>query len=165
MSGDLSLSVHTTLGFDDCLDFLKQSLFRAEFQIIAAVPFHRAFQRHFGVRSDEYVALIVWVPFQALRAVLGDRDAGLFNPFSIVVANGGQFTTVAVPNHEFLRSSSSSVAIQVLARDLSKRLRQVFAELAAQEKLVKSLEPNEDRKGLNILESAPLSPAEHRSIR
>lgn len=160
MSNDLSFSVKTTLSFDDCLDFVKQSLFRAEFQIIAEVPFHRAFQRHFGLRSNPYVALIVWVPFQAFRALLSDGDAGLLNPFPIVVADGGKATTVAAPNHEFLRSNSASVAIQLLARDLNRRMRQVFAELAAQEQLLKNQKLNKDQKGHSAVGAPELSSAE-----
>lgn len=160
MSNDLSLSIRTTLGFKDCLDFLKQSLFRTEFQIIAEIPFHRTFQRHFGLSSDAYVVLIVWVPFQAFRALLSDRDAGVFNPFPIVVADGGKVTTVVAPNHEFLRSNASSVAIQLLGRDLNRRMRQVFAELAAQEKLLKNQKLNEDRKGQGTLRAPELSSAE-----
>ena len=165
MSGDLSLSVHTKLGFNDCLDFLKQSLLREEFQLIAEVPFHRAFERYFGLRRDAYVALIVWVPFQALRALLGDRNAGLFNPFSIVVADGRQFTTVVAPNHEFLRSNSSSVSVQVLTRDLNKRMRQVFAELAAQEKLGKDVDRNENSKPVKVLECPIPSSTERHLVR
>lgn len=162
MDSELFLSVHTAMAFGDCLDFLKQSLFRADFQIIAEVPFHRTFQRHFGLRTDAYDVLLIWVPFQALRALVGDRSAGLFNPFPIVVADDGEFTTVSAPNHDFLRLNSSSLAIQVLARDLNRRMRRVFAELAAQDKLVKNVDHNEYTKAPEVHGSAGLPQGERR---
>jgi hypothetical protein len=53
--------------------------------ILIPGPFHRPFQKHFGLRTDTYIRLLVWVPFQALRALVGDRNAGLFNRFPIAV--------------------------------------------------------------------------------
>lgn len=146
MTSDLTVSLRTTVPFGDCLEFLKQALFRAGFHIIAEVPFHRAFEKHLGVRMANYVALIVWNPFQAYRAVLGDHEAGLFNPFSLVVADEGRFTAVLSANPDFLGKHSTSLAVRVLSCDLDKRMRQVFAELEALDRLETNLSGKEARK-------------------
>ena len=143
---NFSLSIHTTIGFKDCLAFLKQSLFREGFQIIAEVPFHRAFEKYLGLRENDYVVLIVWNPFQAYRALLADRDAGLLVPFHLVVADEGKLTRVTAPNHDSIGSRAGSIVIEVLARDLNKQVWQIFAELAAEEKLEVNLRVQEAKK-------------------
>lgn len=134
MNDSLSVSVRTRLNFAEALECVKQALRRAEFQIVTEVPFHRAFRRQFGLECEGYVALIVWLPFEAFRALMSDRDAGLIHPFAFIVAESGQGSTVSALNHESVQANSSSVAMQVLARELSKRTRQVFTELSAQER-------------------------------
>jgi uncharacterized protein (DUF302 family) len=146
MTSDLTVSLRTTVPFRDCLEFLKQALFRAGFHIIAEVPFHRAFEKHLGVRMANYAALIVWNPFQAYRAVLSDHEAGLFNPFSLVVADEDRFTAVLSTNHDYLGKHATSVAMRVLSRDLDKRMRQIFAELEALDRLETNLSAQEVRK-------------------
>jgi hypothetical protein len=80
-----------------------------------------------------------------------------------VVADEGEFTMVAAPNHNLLRSNSSSLAIHVLGRDLNKRVREVFAELAAKEKLVQKPERNVNLETERIPELAERSNEQRRS--
>lgn len=146
MASNLTVSLRTSLGFKECLEHLKQALCRAGFQLIAQVPFHLAFQKYLGLQTSRYVALIVWNPFQAYRAVLGDREAGLFNPFSVVVADEGRFTVISSGNYAALELHSTSLAVGILLRDLEQKVRQVFAELEALDQLQIVHNPQEVRK-------------------
>ncbi|MFQ5740809.1 MAG: DUF302 domain-containing protein [Acidobacteriota bacterium] len=131
---DFSLSMQTTQPFDQCLAFLRQSLRQAGFRILAEVPFHREFERHVGLGCQNYTVLIVWSPFLAYQALLSDRDAGIFMPFHFIVAENGKSTLVAATNHALFGRASGKIGVQVLARDLTRKIRQIFSELAAREK-------------------------------
>lgn len=139
MTSDLTVSLRTTVSFGECLEFLKQALFRAGFQVIAQVPFHLAFKKHLGVQLANYTALMVWHPFQAYRGVLGDPEAGLFNPFCFVVADEGEFTAVLSPDHSSIATHSTPLTVRLMLCDLHKSVGQVFAELEALDRLETNL--------------------------
>lgn len=71
-----SLSMPTTLPFEECLNLVRQAVQREGFQVIAEIPFHREFDRQIGLPWKKYTVLILWSPFLAYQAILSDRDAG-----------------------------------------------------------------------------------------
>lgn len=146
MTRDCSLSMQTTLTFDQCLAFLRQSLREESFRIVAEVSFHREFERHVGLRCQNYTVLVVWSPLLAYQALLSDRDAGIFMPFHFVVAENEKSTLIAATNHALFGRVTGKIGVQVLARDLTRKIRQIFSKLSAREKPATHLAVQEERK-------------------
>lgn len=142
MTRDISLSMLTALPFEQCLSFLRLALRREGFQVIAEVPFHREFERHVGLRWRNYTVLVVWSPFLAYQAVLSDRDAGMFMPFHFVVAENGESTLVAATNHALFGRTVGTIGVQVLARDITRKIRSIFSDLSARDPLAAQLSRN-----------------------
>lgn len=130
---DFSFSLRTTLGFQVCLDLLRQNLQRENFRVVSEVQFHREFEKSVGLPWGKYTVLVVWSPFHAYEALLSDRDGGLFMPFNVVVAEDAGYTSIAVTNHGRNGFSHGPIGIQVLVRELNRKMRQIFLELASHE--------------------------------
>lgn len=133
MTRDFSFSVRTTLGFQESLDLLRRKLQRESFRVVSEVHFHREFEKRIGLQWGKYTVLIVWSPFLAYQALLSDRDGGLFVPFNLVVAEDTGATLITTANHCWSGLSGSPIGIQVLVRELSRKMRQIFLELAIHE--------------------------------
>lgn len=134
MTRDFSLSLQTAIPFEECLSSLKGLLSQEGFQTVAVIPFHREFESKLGLPWHRYAVLVVWSPFLAYQAVLSDWDAGILMPFHFVVAEDGQHTSVAVTNLALFGQLSTKIGIQVLVRDLTSKIRHIFAELSEREK-------------------------------
>lgn len=134
LTRDFSLSMLTSLPFGQCLNFLRESLRQEGFRIVAEIPFHDEFERHMGLSWQNYTVLIVWNPFWAYQAVLSDRDAGIFMPFHFVVAENRESTLIAATNHALFGRIIGTLGVQVLARDLTRKIREIFSDLAALQK-------------------------------
>lgn len=134
LRSDFSLSTRTTLTFDKSLDFLRRTLPQRGFRIITEVPFHREFEQHVGLRWPNYSVLLVWSPFVAYQALIGDHDAGLYMPFHIIVADSGESTAIAATNPLLFGRMVGTLGSQVLARLLARQIREIFAGLATGEK-------------------------------
>ncbi len=132
MTRDFSHSAITTLSFEDTLDFVRQSLQREGFRIVAEIEFHRELQRHVGLQWKYYTVLVVWSPFLAYQGLLGDRDTGIFMPFNFVVADNGESTLVAATNHLLFGRLAGTIGVQVLARDLSRKICRIMSDIAEQ---------------------------------
>lgn len=132
---EYSLSIQIPVKFESCLSFLRQTLRRKGFQVLAEVPFRREFERHVGLDWQNYTVLVVWSPFLAYQALLSERDAGIFIPFHFVVAENGKTTLVAATNHGLFGQVTGRIGLQVLARHLTGKIREIFSELSAWEKL------------------------------
>ena len=146
MTRDFSLSILTSLAFGQCLNLLRESLRHNSFRILAEIPFHREFERHVGLRWQNYTVLVVWNPFLAYRALLSDRDAGIFMPFNFLVSENGKSTLIAATNHSLFGQITGKIGVQVLARDLGRKIRQIFSEVSAHEKLATDMAVLEQRK-------------------
>ena len=133
MTRDFSFSLRTTLGFQDCLDLLRQKLQREGFRVVSEVQFHREFEKTVGLPWGKYTVLVIWSPFHAYQALLSDRDGGLFMPFNLVVAEDTGYTSIAVTNHALGGLNLRPLGIQVLVRELNCKMRQIFLELASHE--------------------------------
>jgi uncharacterized protein (DUF302 family) len=132
MTQDFSHSAVTTLPFEDTVDFLKQSLQREGFRIVAEIEFHRELKRHVGLRWKNYTVLVVWSPFLAYQGLLSDRNAGTFMPFNFVVADNGESTLVAATNHLLFGRLAGTIGVQILTRDLSRKISGIMSEIAEQ---------------------------------
>ena len=128
---DVSLSIQTNIPFEECLSSLRGILSQEGLQTIAVIPFHREFERQMGIRWPRYAVLVVWSPFLAYQVVLRDWDAGTLMPFHFVVAEDGQQTRVAATNLALFGPLAGRIGIQGLVRDLTRKIRTIFAELAA----------------------------------
>ncbi|HZC24730.1 MAG TPA: DUF302 domain-containing protein, partial [Candidatus Binatia bacterium] len=133
MTRDFSFSLRTTLGFQECLDLLRQKLQREDFRVVSEVQFHREFAKSVGLPWGKYTVLVVWSPFHAYQALLSDRDGGLFMPFNVVIAEDTGYTSISVTNHASGGFSDGPIGIQVLVRELNHKMRQIFLELASHE--------------------------------
>jgi uncharacterized protein (DUF302 family) len=127
---DFCFSVRTSLGFQEPLELLRQRLQREGFRVVSEVHFHREFAKRVGLESQKYTVLIVWSPFLAYQALLSDRDGGLFVPFNLVVAEDMSSTLITTTNHSWASLTASSIGIQVLVREINRKMRQIFLELA-----------------------------------
>lgn len=146
MTREFSQSILMALPFVETLALLREGLEREDFQIVAEVPFHQAFKRQMGLQYGQYTVLLVWSPFLAYQGLLSDSDAGVFMPFNIAVADYGTTTLIATTNHLLFGRLSGSIGIQVLARDLTRKIRQVFCDLSTREKPTTDLVPSGQRK-------------------
>lgn len=133
MTRDFSFSLRTTLGFQECLDLLRQKLQREKFRIVSEVQFHREFEKNVGLQWQKYTVLVIWSPFHAYQALLSDRDGGLFMPFNVVVAEDRGYTSISVTNHASAGFTDGPIGIQVLVRELNRKMREIFLELASHE--------------------------------
>lgn len=133
MTRDFSFCLRTTLGFQECLDLLRQKLQREGFRLVSEVQFHRELEKTVGLRWQKYTVLVIWSPFHAYQALLSDRDGGLFMPFNVVVAEDMGYTSVSVTNHALAGFSDGPIGIQVLVRELNRKMREIFLELASHE--------------------------------
>jgi len=133
MTRDFSFSLRTTLGFQECLDLLRQKLQHEDFRVVSEVQFHREFEKTVGLQWQKYTVLVIWNPFHAYQALLSDRDGGLFMPFNVVISEDTGYTSIAVTNHASAGLSKGPIGIQVLVRELNRKMRQVFLELASHE--------------------------------
>ena len=133
---DFSFSVRITLGFQECLDLLRQKLQREGFRVVSEVQFHREFERAVGLGWRKYTVLVVWSSFHAYQALISDQDGGLFVPFNLVVAEDEDMgtTLIATTNHGSNGGlAASPIGIQVLVRELNRKMRQIFLDLASHE--------------------------------
>jgi uncharacterized protein (DUF302 family) len=135
---DLSISVRSKDSYEVALLTLREALKRGGFEILCEFPVAREVERKVGLRwrqlglhwQQRYTVFVVWSPSDAYQALLSDRDGGLLIPFNISVAEDGDTTVVAVTNHYGpLAAKSSSIGVQVLIRDLTRKLRQVLVEV------------------------------------
>lgn len=129
-----SVSTQTALGFEECLSQLRRELLRAGFRILVEVPFHQEFERHVGLPWPRYTVLVVWSPSMAYQAVLSDPDAGIFMPFHVFVEDKGHFTHVAAMDHLLFGRMIGTLGAQIVARNLTERIREIFSNLAVHEK-------------------------------
>jgi uncharacterized protein (DUF302 family) len=141
MTRDFSFTVSTTLGFQDSVDLLRQKLQRENFRVVSAVQFHREFEKSVGLGWRKYTVLVIWSAFHAYQALISDPAGGLFVPFNLVVAEASGETLVAVWNHGLNGNSSDlPMGIQVLVRELNRKMRQIFLELASHEVIPRTVE-------------------------
>lgn len=132
---DFSISVRTPTGYQQMLSRLRKALDLHGLEILHELPLDRELERKVGIRWQHYTVLVVWSPFNAYQALLSDRDGGLLVPFNISVAEDGGSTVIAVTNHAAMVRNDGAIGVQVLARDLARKVRQVLMELAMQEEL------------------------------
>lgn len=130
---ELAISAELILPFRQCLETLRQQLVHAGFRVITEVPFDREFEEHIGLHSRRYVVLLAWNAFQAYRALLDDRGAGVFLPLHFLVTEGEGSTTVAAVNLLPLALAARSVGLQLLAHNLDTQIQDIFSELKKQE--------------------------------
>lgn len=123
-----SLSCVIHRGFDEALIRLRSALQREEFEIVCEVPFHHVFRKSMGVTCRNYTVLIVWSQFDAWKAVLTEKDAGLLMPFNVAVMEDGESTLIAVNNCGGRRFVQATVGVSLMLRDIGARMRRVFAK-------------------------------------
>lgn len=146
MTRDFSHSAITTLSFEDTLTLLRELLRVEGFRVVAEIPFHREFDRHVGLQWRRYTVLVVWNPFLAYQAVLSDRDAGIFMPFNFVVADNGSSTLIVATNHLLFGRLSGTIGVQVLARDLNRKIDCLLTRLADVEEPADNVAPQRQWK-------------------
>ena len=133
MTRDFSFSLRTTLGFQVCLDLLRQKLQREGFRVLSEVQFDREFEKTVGLRWQKYTVLVVWSPFHAYQALLSDRDGGLFMPFNVVISEDMGYTSMSVTNHAASGFIDGPIGVRVLVRELNRKMREIFLEFAGHE--------------------------------
>jgi uncharacterized protein (DUF302 family) len=146
MTRDFSHSAITTLSFADSLALLRDLLHNEGFRVVAEIQFHREFERHVGLPWRSYTVLVVWNPFLAYQGVLSDRDAGIFMPFNIVVAEQGSSTLIVVTNHLLFGRLAGTVGVQVLTRDLNRKVNRVLSQMAEVEEPADNVAPQRQWK-------------------
>ena len=147
MTRDLSFSIRTTLGFQESLDFLRQELQREGFRVVSEIQFHREFEKTVGLSWQKYTVLVVWSSFHAYQALLSDQDGGLFVPFNLVVAEDSGTTFIATTNHSLSGGlAGSPIGIQVLVRELNRKMRQIFLGLTSHEVTPSHTAPKRSQK-------------------
>jgi uncharacterized protein (DUF302 family) len=133
MTRDFSFSVRTTLGFQEVLDLLRRKLQQEGFRVVSEISFDREFEKSVGLPWQRYTVLVVWSPFHAYQALLSDRDGGLFVPFNLVVSVDQGSTLIATTNHALAGLNVAPIGIQVLVREINRKMRQILSELAVHE--------------------------------
>ncbi len=137
---NLSISVRTSARYQRALAELRDALKRHGFEILYELPVNRELERkaglsweHLGLPWQHYTVLVVWSPSDAWPALLNDRDGGLLIPFNLCVVEDGSSTFIAMVNHYGVTGSNGqSIGVQVLIRDLARRVHEVLMEIAVQ---------------------------------
>lgn len=122
-----SLSCVLQCSFSEALVKLRSALQREELEVICELPFQYAFQKSMGVTCRRYTVVIVWNQFDAWRAVLTEKDAGLLTPFNIAVIEEGKSTVIAVSNWTRRRQACATVGVTLMLHAAEARIRRVFA--------------------------------------
>lgn len=131
--GEFALSVETSMKFAQTLQVLKEQLPLAGFRIVAEVPFRRECEKSLGLHCRDYTVLVVWSPFHAYQALLSDTNAGLLLPFNLAVAADSDSSIVAVLSPNLFGRGGTSLGLQVLAKELTRKIREVLLGLAVAE--------------------------------
>jgi len=126
---ELSISVETPLGFDECLGCLRTILRQASFSIIAEIPFDREFKEHLGLSWRRYTVVVVWSPFHAYQGVLNDQEAGILLPFHFVVAETTDGTSVAATNLGLLGDLAGRIGLRLVGANLTRHIQQTLDQL------------------------------------
>lgn len=130
---EFALSVETNMGFAQTLQVLRERLPLAGFRVVAEVPFRRECEKNVGLRCKDYTVLVVWSPFHAYQALLSDPNAGLLLPFNLAVAADGDSTVIAALSPNLFGRGGRSLGLQVLARELTRKIRETLVRLAVAE--------------------------------
>ena len=128
-------SARTTLGFRECAELLRRKLEAEGFRVVSEVDFRREFEKSSGLTWRNYTVFVVWSPFYAFQALISDQEyGGLFIPFNLVIAEDSQTTLLAVADYPLGSGlAESRIGIQVLVRELQRKIRQIILELRNQE--------------------------------
>lgn len=145
---DFSFSATTGMPYQRVLSILREALKRNGFEVLCELPLDRELERKVGLECQLCTVLVVWSPFDAYQAVISDRDGGLLVPFNFTVAEYGNSTVIAATKHASLGRNGGSIGIQVLMQTLTKKVRRIFLELVAQEKLAEYREAPGSAVGL-----------------
>lgn len=124
------ISVHTSLPFEECLGLLRQKLQRERFRIVAQIHFDREFENTLGVHWRKHTVLVVWDSFYAYQALLCGLNGGLFLPFNVSVSDQAGSTLIATTDHSSSASGQNSIGVQILTRELNRRMEQILMEFA-----------------------------------
>jgi uncharacterized protein (DUF302 family) len=127
----VSISVRTSLRFEECIGLLRPQLQRPHFRVVSQIQFDREFENTLGLHWRKHTVLVVWNSFYAYQALLCGLDGGLFLPFNISVSEDSGSTSIATTNHSWARSCP--VGIMILARELNREMEQILVEFAAHE--------------------------------
>lgn len=146
MTRDFSHSAITALSFEESLSLLRDLLHNEGFRVVAEIPFHREFERHVGLQWRNYTVLVVWNPFLAYQGVLSDRDAGIFMPFNFVVADNGSSTLIVATNHLLFGRLAGTIGVQVLARDLNRKIDRILSQVSDIEEPADNVAPQRQWK-------------------
>lgn len=139
---NFSISIRTAMNYDRTLAKLREALRSHGLETLCELPVDREVERQGGVRWSElglhwqgrYTILVVWSPSNAHQALLCDRDGALLIPFTFSVAEDRDFTVIAVTNHyAAMNPRVVTIGVQVLVRDLARKVRDVLGEFAGQE--------------------------------
>jgi uncharacterized protein (DUF302 family) len=129
---EFSISVRTANSYRLALHDLRKALKRNGFEILSELTLDREIERKVGMPCEQCTVFVVWSRSDAYKALLSDRDGGLLVPFNLCVSEDGDSAVLAATNHHLsLSAGHAPIGIQVLLRDLARRIRQVLAELAA----------------------------------
>ena len=137
---EFSISVRTASSYRKALSGLRKALKRNSFEILGEFTLDRELERKLGMPCEQCTVFVVWSPSDAYKALLSDRDGALLVPFNLCVSEDGDSAVVAATNHyATLNATHAPIGMQVLLRDLARRIRQVLAELATQEEVSNEL--------------------------
>ena len=124
------ISVRTTLPFEECLGLLRQKLQRERFRVVAELHIDREFENRLGVHWRKSTVLVVWDSFYAYQALLCGVNGALFLPFNISVSDEAGSTLIATMNHSADGFGQGFIGVQILTRELNRRMEQVLMEFA-----------------------------------
>jgi uncharacterized protein (DUF302 family) len=123
------ISVRTTLPFEECLGLLRQKLQRERFRVVAQLQIDREFQNTLGVHWRKSTVLVVWDSFYAYQASLCGVNGALL-PFNISVSDEAGSTLIATTNQFAGGLGQGSIGVQILTRELNRRMEQILMEFA-----------------------------------
>jgi len=125
-----AISMRTSLQFEECLGLLRHKLHRDEFRVVAQIRFDREFKNTLGLESRKCTVLVVWNAFYAYQALLCEASGELFLPFNISVSDEDGSILITTRNHSSAGCSQGPIGVQILARELNRRVEQILMELA-----------------------------------
>lgn len=129
-----SISIRTSLRFEECLRLLRQKLQREQFLIVTQIELHREFKKTLGLSWRKQVVLIIWNAFYAYQGLLCGEAAGLSVAFNISVSDHADSTLITPLNHSRKNvTGEGAIGHDILKRELNRKMEQILMEFASRE--------------------------------
>ncbi|MEL7562190.1 DUF302 domain-containing protein [Dehalogenimonas sp. 4OHTPN] len=118
-----------TGAFDDVVSKVRAELKKEGFGVITEIDVKKTVKEKLGTDFDNYIILGACNPPFAHKALLAERDIGLFMPCNVIVYEGGGAVFVSAIRPTLAMSMTGNPALKPLADEVETRLQRAVASI------------------------------------